>query len=184
LLQERRLYRRACVARRRNGRFDLRWYDRPSKRTRRITLKAQKLATAALACALAGASLPARAQDGARRLVAIEAPQHDPLFVDAASLRRNGTAVTFKYLLDVLAPPDEDAKPSNTPRQWRSNEIEATIDCRKHTVLVRRLVTYSGARGTGTATAVHSFTAPGLKAEPIAPKSTFAYLEQHVCRNG
>ena len=136
-----------------------------------------------LICALAGSSLQAGAQDGRRQLVAIEAPQHDPLYLDAASLRRNGTAVTFKYLLDVMAPPEEGAKPS-TPREWRSNEIEATIDCRKHTVLVRRLVAYSGPRATGAATAVHSFNAPGLKAEPITPKSTFAYLEPHVCRSG
>ena len=146
-------------------------------------MKTQKLTAVALACALAGVSLAAHAQDGARKLIAIEAPQHDPLYIDAASLRRNGTAVTFKYLLDVLAPPDDDATPSAKPREWRSNEIEATIDCRKHTVLVRRLVAYSGPRGEGAATAVHSFTAPGLKAEPIAPKSTFAYLERHVCRD-
>jgi hypothetical protein len=88
--------------------------------------------------------------------------------------------VTFNYLLDVLAPPDESAKPT----QWRSNEIEATIDCRNHTVLVRRLVAYSGPRGTGAATAVHSFTAPGLKAERITPRSTFEFLEKHVCRGG
>jgi hypothetical protein len=143
---------------------------------------AEKLATVALACVLAGSSLLACAQDGARRLIAIEAPRHDPLFIDAASVRRNGTTVTFKYLLDVAAAPDED-KPS-APPEWRSNEIDASIDCRQHTVRVRRLVAYSGPRGTGTATAVHSFTAPGLKAEPITPRSTFAYLEQHVCRDG
>lgn len=114
-----------------------------------------------------------------RQLVAIDAPRHDPLFLDAASLRRNGTTVSFKYLLDVLAPPTEEgAKPS----EWRSNEIEATLDCRKRTVLVRRLVAYSGPRGTGSATAVHSFTTPGAKPEAITPNSTFAYLEAHVCR--
>ena len=68
-------------------------------------MKVEKVATVALACALAGSGLPACAQDGARRLIAVEAPGHDPLFIDAASLRRNGTTVTFKYLLDVAAPP-------------------------------------------------------------------------------
>ncbi|MPZ43454.1 MAG: hypothetical protein GEV05_08645 [Betaproteobacteria bacterium] len=147
-------------------------------------MKAEGFAAVTLACTLAVSSLHAETQNAARQLVAIKAPQHDPLYLDAASLKRNATAVTFKYLLDVPAPPEEGAKPPATSPQWRSNEIEATIDCRKHTVLVRRLVAYSGPRGTGTATAVHSFTGPGLKAEPITPKSTFAYLEQHVCRGG
>jgi hypothetical protein len=141
----------------------------------------ESFAAVALACALALPSLGAGAQSASRQLVAIEAPQHDPLYLDAASLQRNGTAVTFKYVLDVLAPPEEGANPAAT-RPWRSNEIEATIDCRKHTVLVRGLVAYPGPRATGAATAVHSFTAPGLEAEPITPKSTFAYLEQRVCR--
>jgi hypothetical protein len=143
-------------------------------------VKERSLAAATLACALALTSPHADAQTPSRRLVAIEAPQHDPLYVDAASLQRNGADVTFKYVLDVLAPPEEGAN-AGAARPWRSNEIEATIDCRKHTVLVRRLVTYPGPRATGAATAVHSMTAPGLGAEPITPKSTFAYLEPHVC---
>ncbi|MGH8638200.1 MAG: surface-adhesin E family protein [Burkholderiales bacterium] len=147
-------------------------------------MKPERIADVALACMLAASSPFAHAQNAARQLVAIKAPQHDPLYLDAASLDRNAAAVTFKYLLDVPAPPEEGAKPPATSSQWRSNEIEATIDCRKHTVQVRRLVTYSGPRGTGTATAVHSFIGPGLKAEPITPKSTFAYLEQQVCRGG
>ena len=131
--------------------------------------------------ALAGAGLAAHAAtDAARRLIEIKAPQHDPLFLDAATLKRNGSTVSFKYLLDVLSPPDEDAK----PREWRSNEIEASIDCHSRTVVVRRLVAYSGPRGTGAATAVHSFMAPGVKPQPIEPRSTFAYLESHVCRGG
>jgi hypothetical protein len=136
-----------------------------------------QFALLALACALPGLAAHASA-DAARSLVEIKAPQHDPLFLDAATLKRNGSTVSFKYLLDVLSPPDEDAK----PRQWRSNEIEASIDCRNRTVVVRRLVAYSGPCGTGVATAVHSFMSPGVKPEPIEPKSTFAYLESHVCR--
>ena len=102
------------------------------------------------------------------------------MFLDAASLERNGTRVSFKYVLDVLVPKDEASKPT----LWKSNEIEALINCRERTLVIRRLVAYSGPRATGTATAVHSFTAPGVKPEPITPKSTFAYLEAHVCRGG
>jgi hypothetical protein len=147
---------------------------------RQIAVKARPIATVAFACTLTSFGTHAAEPSQSRPLIAIDAPRHDPLFLDAASLRRNGTAVSFKYLLDVLAPPaEEGVKPSG----WRSNEIEATMDCRKRTVLVRRLVAYSGPRGTGTATAVHSFTSAGAKPEAITPNSTFAYLEAHVCRD-
>jgi len=135
---------------------------------------------AIVAAVLLACPAPIAAQEPARRLVAITAPQHDPLYLDAATIKRNGANVSFKYLLDVLAPLEEGAK----AQDWRSNEIEASIDCRKRTVIVRSLVAYSGPRGAGSATAVHSFTGPGIKPEPIAPNSTFAYLEGHVCRGG
>jgi len=112
-----------------------------------------------------------------RKLVAIHAPQHDPLFVDADSVQRRGDQIAFKYLLDVLAPDEA----SGVPSVWRSNEVEALIDCSKRTVTVRRLVAYPGRRGSGSPTAVHSLTAAGAKPTAIAPKSTFAYLEDHLC---
>lgn len=111
-----------------------------------------------------------------RKLISISAPQHDPLFVDVDSVQRRGERIDFKYLLDILAPDD-----SGAPNVWRSNEIEATLDCSRKLVTVRKLVAYSGRRGSGMATAVHTLTVPGTKPEPIAPKSTFAYLEAHLC---
>lgn len=111
-----------------------------------------------------------------RKLISVSAPQHDPLFVDADSVQRRGEQIHFKYLLDVLAPDD-----NGVPNVWRSNEIEASVDCKQRLVTVRKLVAYSGRRGTGAATAVHTFTTPGAKPEPIAPKSTFAYLEAQLC---
>jgi hypothetical protein len=132
-----------------------------------------------LALALLGAgppSLHAQAPAQPRRLISVSAPQHDPVFVDADSVQRRGDRIHFKYLLDVLAP-DENG----VPAVWRSNEVEASLDCARRTVAVHRLVAYSGRRGSGAATAVHSFTAPGVKPEPITPRSTFAYLEAHLC---
>lgn len=137
------------------------------------------LASLALAAALPALGPAAAAADSPRRLIAIDAPQHDPLYLDAGSLRRNGDTVSFRYVLDVLAPPAEEGA---RPTEWRSNLIDATIDCRRRTVTVRRLTAYSGPKASGTATAVHSFAAPGLKPERITPRSTFAYLEAHVCR--
>ena len=112
-----------------------------------------------------------------RTLVSVAAPRHAPLFVDNDSLERRGGVVSFKYVLDVLAP----AEGSDVPSVWKSNEIDATIDCAKRTVSVRRLVAYSGPRGTGSATAAHAFSSPSVRPEAIAPKSTFAYLEAHLC---
>ena len=131
----------------------------------------------ALVAALAWASPPALGQAAQRRLVSVSAPQHAPLFVDADTVQRRGRVVTFKYLLDVLAPTDQ----SDVPGAWKSNEVEATMDCGRRTVSVRRVVAYSGPRGTGVATASRTFTVPGTKPEPIAPKSTFAYLEAYLC---
>jgi hypothetical protein len=134
-------------------------------------------AALAFACGIPGSVL---AQASPRKLVPVTAPGHDPLFVDAASVQRRSSFVSFKYVLDVRAPPDD--RQSIAP--WRSNEIEATIDCAKKTVSVRRLTAYPGPGGAGTPTAVHSFAAADVKPQPIAPKSTFAYLEEHVCRAG
>lgn len=131
------------------------------------------LAALLLFDAIAFAAAPPAAP---RQLLSIAAPSHDPLFVDASSIQRRGRQVHFKYLLDVLAP-DENG----VPNIWRSNEIEASIDCSRREVTVRRLVAYSERRGAGSPTAVHSFTAAGTKPQPIAPKSTFAYLEAHLC---
>lgn len=133
--------------------------------------------TAALC--LHGVALPsahAQTPTPPRKLVSVTAPQHDPLFVDADSVQRRGDRIDFKYLLDILAPDD-----NGVPNVWRSNEIEASIDCGRKMVTVRRLVAYSGRRGSGTPTAVHTFTTPGVKPEPITPKSTFAYLEAQLC---
>ena len=141
----------------------------------------QRILSAIIACCVLGALLPAaHGQASARKLVPVAAPAHDPLFVDAATVQRKGRLVSFKYSLDVLAPPDE----SSATRAWKSNEIEAAIDCGKRTVSVRRLVAYSGPGASGNATAVHAFTSPGIDPVPIAPKSTFAYLERHLCRDG
>ena len=113
----------------------------------------------------------------ARTLVAVAAPQHAPLFVDTDTVRRHGSSISFKYFLDVLTP---SGRP-DAPEEWKSNEIEATMDCGKRTVTVRRLTAYSGPRGTGNPTAAHTFIAPSRTTEAIGPKSTFAYLEAHLC---
>ena len=116
-------------------------------------------------------------ENAARKLVSVQAPNHDPLFIDLASVERRGSGITFKYILDVFV--EFDGKSG-----WKSNEVDATIDCARKTYTVRRVVAYPGPRATGAATAVHSFMAPAPKPEGIVPRSTFAHLEDHLCGNG
>ena len=129
----------------------------------------------AFACVVV-ASSEAPAQNAARKLVVVQASNHDPLYIDMASVQRRGTGITFKYILDVFV--EVEGKSG-----WKSNDVEAMIDCAQKTFTVRRVVAYPGPRATGTATGVHSFMAPTPKPEKIAPKSTFAHLEDHLCRN-
>ena len=144
----------------------------PARRmTRRLAA-----ATAWVALGLSVAQDHAAAQNASRKLVSVQAPNHDPLFVDLASVQWRGSGVTFKYILDVFV--EFEGKSG-----WKSNEVEAVIDCAQKTYTVRRVVAYPGPRATGAATAVHSFMAPVPKPEKIAPQSTFAHLEDHLCRN-
>ncbi len=113
----------------------------------------------------------------ARSLVSVAAPQHAPLFLDADTVQRRGSIVSFKYLLETA--PAGEAQDSTD--SGRSNEIEAALDCARRTFTVRRLVVYSGPRGSGSPIASRTFLAPGARPETIAPKSTFAYLEAHLC---
>ena len=122
-------------------------------------------------------SANAQAQAERRQLVAVAAPNHDPLFVDMNTVQRKGRSVSFKYVLDVFV--TNEVK--SAPGEWKSNEIEASIDCAQRTFTVRRLVAYSGPRASGAPSGMHSFMAPSRPAEKISPRSTFAYIEAHLC---
>lgn len=128
----------------------------------------------------AGTSAASHAQQSPRKLAVVMTQAHDPLYVDIDSVARRGSVVSFKYVLDVRAPPDDGQNAGS----WRSNEVEATIDCEKKIVSVRRLTAYPGPRASGNPTMVHSFAAADVKPSAITPKSTFAYLEVHLCRAG
>src|SRR5262245_29099560 len=118
------------------------------------------------------AAVDSAALNNGRKLVVVAAPNHDPLFIDLASVQRRGAGVAFKYVLDVFVEFEGKAG-------WKSNEVEAIIDCAQKTYTVRRVVAYPGPRATGAPTGVHSFMAPAPKPEKIAPRSTFAHLEDH-----
>jgi hypothetical protein len=128
-----------------------------------------------VAC-LATASGAAFAQPRQLRAVAT-APEHDPLFVDEASVRRSGPKVAFRYVLNV---PVALEAPAAT-RRWRSNEMKAVIDCASRTYVIGDVVAHSGPGATGNIVGRYSATAAEREPAPIVRASTFDYLARYLC---
>jgi uncharacterized membrane protein YkvA (DUF1232 family) len=121
------------------------------------------------------------AMDGPRhqrelRAVAVAA-DHDPLFVDHASIERAGTQVNFRYVLNVPVALEAPA----AARRWRSNEMEAVIDCAGRTYSIGNVIAHSGPAGTGSIVGRYSSTPAERRPAPIVGASTFDYLARHVC---
>ena len=114
-----------------------------------------------------------------RHLVQVAAPDHDPVFIDTASVKRNGPVVSFNYVLNVLAA----AEGRSVPGGWKSNEVVAAVDCSRSTFASFRLIAYTGPRATGSVSGTYQFTADEQKPAKIVPKATTAYLAAHVCAN-
>jgi hypothetical protein len=131
-------------------------------------------AIAGIACL--AMSVAAQAQP--RQLRAIAAPGHDPLFIDSATLKRSGSERYFRYVLDVPVALEAPAE----KRRWRSNEMEALIDCAKNTYSVLSVVAHSGPGATGSVVWRRSGTEADRKPAGIVRGSTFDFLAQHVCR--
>lgn len=127
-----------------------------------------------LACLIIGST--GAAEPRHLRAVAT-APEHDPLFIDEASIKRSGPSVTFRYVLNV---PVAFEAPAAT-RRWRSNEMGAVIDCRGRTYVIDDVVAHSGPSATGNVVGRHSATPAERTPAPIVPSSTFDYLARHVC---
>jgi hypothetical protein len=112
-----------------------------------------------------------------RELRPVPAPDHDPLYVDPASVSRSGSVVSFKYVLDVPAALD-----GSGPRRWRSNEMTAAIDCAAKTYAVMHVEAYAGPGATGNVIGRTSGTAAERKPAPIVEGGTSAHLARHLCR--
>jgi hypothetical protein len=112
-----------------------------------------------------------------RELIAVNPSDHDPLYIDKASIQRSGSRVSFRYVLDVLAVLEN----RSTSKGWKSNEIEATIDCQARTFIAGRLTAYSGPRATGPTTGGYVVEPPKRITEKIVANSTFEYLANYVC---
>lgn len=136
-----------------------------------------QMKSAALWAVIAISIVPFQAEALERPLARVEAPGHDPLYVDTSSIRRSGTKVSFSYVLDVSAA----AEGRTAQGGWKSNELEATIDCAQRSFTSGRLTAYAGPKASGAVTGGYMPTAAERITEKIVPKSTFAYLSEFVC---
>jgi hypothetical protein len=132
--------------------------------------------TSLAAATMCGLAFPTSGA-GEKSLVPVNAPEHDPLFIDAATVHRRGASVSFSYVLNVFAA----AEGRTVPGGWKSNEVAATIDCAQNTIASTKLIAYIGPKATGPVTGTYTFTAQEQKPERIVPKSTTAYLAAHLC---
>jgi len=121
--------------------------------------------------------LCASVQAQTRELRLVPAPDHDPLYVDPATIARAGSLVNFKYVLDVPA-----ALEGGQPRRWRSNEMTAVIDCAAKSLSVSNVEAYAGPRATGNVIGRYSATVAERKPAPIVPGGTAAHLAGHLCQ--
>lgn len=131
----------------------------------------------ALALALLALCAGVQAEDRELRHVPVS-EQHDPLYLDPATVLRSGTQVSFRYVLDVPVAFDVPGR----PRRWRSNEAAAVIDCARNTYSIEKVVAYAGPAGSGEIVGRHSGNAAEREPAPIVRDSTFDYLARYVCR--
>lgn len=110
--------------------------------------------------------------------IAIPIEDHDPLYVDVASIKKKGAVIHFKYVLDVPV-----FREAYAVREYRSNEVEATIDCDRQLFAGLGLTAYTGVAATGNITAIVSGSQAERAARPIDLRkgSTTGYLARYLC---
>ena len=120
-------------------------------------------------------------QADAKNLVRVEIPpedRHDPLYIDGDSIQRSGDSVRFSYVLDVPILGKAGADPA-----FRSNEVEAVIDCASKTISLGDAITFSGRAATGDM--IFGQVATSADKQPrrvdLRRHSTFGYLFRHIC---
>jgi len=122
----------------------------------------------------------------ARDLVRLAVPeqQHDPLYVDPASIRRSGAIVQFKYVLDVPILGAMSAEGRYPVKGYRSNEFDAVIDCGRQTISVESVTAYASVAAAGDITSRYSPNnserAPRIV--DLRKGSTAGYLYRYLCR--
>jgi hypothetical protein len=145
-----------------------------------MTLKAARFQTwmaVAIAVLSCGAGL-AEAKNLVRVAIPSDDVLHDPLYVDADSIRWKNDVVSFTYVLDVPL-----LGKAGEPPRFRSNEFETVIDCVAQTISTGDAVVYSGPAATGDMIFGQVATAEEKRPVKVDMRrySTFGYLYRHVC---
>lgn len=108
----------------------------------------------------------------------IPSDDHDPLYVDVASIVKKDGVIHFKYVLDV--PIFGEAY---SVRRYRSNEMEATIDCDRQLFSASGVTAYAGVAATGNVTGVYLSNKEERAPVRIDKRkgSTTGYLAGYFC---
>lgn len=116
----------------------------------------------------------------ARNLKKLPIPgdDHDPLYVDAASIVKKDGIVHFKYVLDVPVFGEAYAV-----RRYRSNEMEATVDCDRQMFSASGVTAYAGVAATGNVTGIYLSSKEERTPVRIDMRkgSTTGYLARFLC---
>lgn len=125
---------------------------------------------------LSGASADA----AEKQLIRMQIPRddHDPLYVEKNTIHWRGGIVEFRYVLDVPILGE-----AGGVHRFRSNEIDATIDCARRTFQVGTLTAYSGVAATGDQTGGYTPKPGESPPTPIDERkgSTTGYLFRYLC---
>jgi hypothetical protein len=138
-----------------------------------------RLRIAAVLLAWLGVGI-AVAQTGKLERLSIPRADHDPLYIDTRTVKWSGSVVEFRYVLDV--PILGTTTDGGGPR-FRSNEIEATLDCVRRTVKIGTVTGYSGVARTGEATGGYT-PKPGESPPRLIGErkgNTMGYLFRYFC---
>lgn len=130
-----------------------------------------------LASLYAGVAL---AQAGKLVHLPIPGDDQDPLYIDAGRIKWRGSIVDFRYVLDVpiLCTTTDGGAP-----RFRSNEVEATIDCARRTIKLGTVTAYSAVARTGEATGGFSPKPGESPPQQIGEHKgeTMGYLYRYFC---
>ncbi len=146
---------------------------------------AGQLAHNGLHAVLLAGSLSLCGSVAARDLTRLPIPEqeHDPLYVDQASIQRSGNVVRFRYVLDVPTLGPMSANGQYELKGYHSNEFDAVIDCARQTMSVESITAYAGVGATGAVTSRYWPTASERAPRTVVLKkgATWGYLYRTLC---
>ena len=118
------------------------------------------------------------AQTGKLERLPIPRADLEPLYIDTRTVKWTGSVVEFRYVLDV--PILGTTTDGGGPR-FRSNEVEATLDCVRRTIQLGTVTAYSGVARTGEATGGYTPKPGESPPQPVGQRKAAGYLFRYFC---